>query len=403
MFPAILRKMKDLLQRKKVKDYIFILPSPHLNLLSQYLLSLQKEDGSWFHEPLNTSIILQALHTYFQNRSPDFQKTLKTSVKYLESELKKLIHDIVSSEDLYPQLDQKALLFGNIFYTLGIIHALKLEEEVIPAFRKLELEIIKYCYALNNVEVISAILKCYSLPFMNKPPNELIRFLLNVCLTRESARDSFIALNTLNILQEKYLEIIERVWRKEAQRYDQWKDTKYQEIINEIAQAKLKLLTDKEEIETLAYGFMVANKLNSDSTIDISKLLFRKLDSVWNKIFQGKTNEIEVILSKISLALIALSSSPFRESFLVTSPKLKKVHEALNWYEEKLRKGIIPLTVRRYNVLLFSCIILSVALIFSITYILFKELFWGMVVSLLTEIVLLILGRFLKKPPLERG
>lgn len=401
-------KPPALLQRKMVKNSLLITPSPYLNLLSNYIISFRSDDGSWFQEPLNTAIALYALHAYYTNVTHSIpREILEVSIKYLKNELRTFSQNILSSEDLYPELDQKAIIFGNIFYTLGIIGVIKAEEEIMSAFSKLELEVLKYHHALANVEAISSMLKCYSFSFMKDPPKEFIRFLLNTCLTSKSLRDCFIALDALNILQNRSLKKIEHVWQDEIKHYSQWKDRGYQESMKKIAQLKLKELSNEEEIETLVYALIIANRLNNNLTVKVSGILFKKLDLVWNKIFKGKIDEIKPILFDISLVLMALSLTPLRNSIFISSTQLDHVLKAINWYDEKVSKGIIPMTRRRYSILLILLIVLIILTIFPLAYILFRGLIINILVSFIISfvvgIILSPLINELKKPPLEKG
>jgi len=122
----MLREIIEKILRKRRFNRVFmVLPSPYLDLLSQYLISLQSDDGSWFQDPLNTAIILQALYVYSIVVGADFQENLRRGVRYLEGMLRNLSREILSSTSLYPELDQKAITFGNALYTVGIIKSLK--------------------------------------------------------------------------------------------------------------------------------------------------------------------------------------------------------------------------------------------------------------------------------------
>jgi hypothetical protein len=372
------------------------LPLPYLNLLSQFLTSLQCNDGSWFQEPLHTTIILQALHTYYSNviksKINVFQKALKKGAKYLRGVLQNLSQEIISLQNLYSGLNERAILFGNIIYTLKTIKEIELDDYVIIAFRKLEAEVVKYSHALSNVDAITSILKCY-LFFSNKgPPKELIKVLINTSFTSNSLRDHFV------VLMSKYSKQIEKVWQEEIVKYyPKWRYRSYQEIIAEINSSKLNTLTSDEEIETLAYGLMIASELKSELISKVSSLLFKKLDQFWDKIFRGNVDEIKPIFYEASLSLMSLSLSPYKDSIILSSEHLTKILEAIRWYDEKKKRRVVLLTPMRYYALTLTFIVFT----FLIFLFLLPNI-TGFIISLAAGSIWFLINHFFKKPPIEK-
>jgi len=400
----MLREIIEKILRKRRFNRVFmVLPSPYLDLLSQYLISLQSDDGSWFQDPLNTAIILQALYVYSTAVGVDFQENLRRGVRYLEGMLRNLSRDILSSTSLYSELDQKAITFGNALYTVGIIKSLKkLDEDIFLAFRRLEESVVRYCRALANVEAISSIVKCYLLPFMDRPPERLISFLLGVCLRNEQTKDVFIALNTLILLQKKGHDFLERLWQRESKRYQNWRKMEYKEWLNEVVYEKLKQV-DNKDIESLAYGLIVASQLQiTDFIIKLGKMLFIKLDPFWKVLFKGKVNEAEIIIHEISIALMALSTSPFVHSVFMPFQQVDYLLEAEKWYREHIEKRVLLLSKKYYYALLTYSTILTILSVFLILSILMKNVY-SVIASLLAGFLWFVMGVLWKKPSGEEG
>jgi hypothetical protein len=408
-------KVLNLLRRRSsatLEEFI-ILPSPYLNLLSQFLLSLQSEDGSWFQEPLYTSIVLQALHTYFVNTKMEniYHKELSKGIEYLKNELEDFSEKVLSSENLYAGLDDKAIFFGNLFYTVNLIGGRVLSQNKVKlAFKKLEAEVNKYAYSLDNIEAITDIVKCYKFLNGENPPETLLRVILSTFLQSSFLRDTFLAFCCIYTLIDKYPEKLEELYQKEIVRYEpNLKNKTFQETITDIICSKLRKLNENSDLETLAYGLIVATELKVDTHVQkISELIYRKLNEIqfWKNIFEnveGKIDKIKPFLYDISLALTALSSSHLKDSVFLTSSKLNEVVEAIKWYNEKKKRGVILESVREYYLIRVA---LSISIIFSTFYILSSFISSNVLINIISSVIVStvcsIIIKLFKKPHIEK-
>ncbi len=339
---------------RKAKKYNKILrdirPSPYLVIFSGRIASMQKDNGSWFDDPFLTASALRALHEcskIFPDMS--FKDCIRAGKRYLENELERLSEEILTSEDIYLNLDENARTLSLLILVLSTVAKSKFNKDVLQAFEKLEKEVTKYRKSLGDVEIISQVVKCHCIKGFGKPPSELVEFLLEKLLLSDDLTLKLAILESIFYIKEKYEKLLENAWSKISPKHG-LDDKDFWEHLQNIAIKLLENLENNDiKAEALYYGNLIAKQLDANS-LGIWTLTLKKAENLFSKVY---SEDDEYFLYEFSLIAESLAISPFGKAMFINAENLPEVDKAIRWYEEKKRNNIIMLSKRKYNATIF--------------------------------------------------
>ncbi|WP_456329495.1 hypothetical protein [Archaeoglobus sp.] len=381
-------------KRKKYDVLREIRKSPYLGMLLARLCSLQKENGSWFDDPLITAYALRALHkssVIFSERD-EIGDVIRRGRQYLEKELESLVDKVIATRRLYSQLDTLARTFSLLVLVLSEINKKsKFDELTLTAFKKIEEEVVKYRYSLGDLEVFSQFVKCHSIKSFGEPPVELVEFLLDKLLSSEEPSVKLEILDSLYSITKDHGKLLETSWRKISARYGIQQDLS--EYFNKTAVNTLRSLVESEssEIKALYYGNSLMEKLNVHLP-EVWSLTLKKAENLLSRMYSEND---EHFLYEFSLAAESLCLTPFRNAMVLNAENLEEIEKAIRWYEENKSKNLVLLSKKRYLLMEVALVAVILLTILLAVYIIYGFNVW-FVLSVLVSLVLFIFSRISK-------
>jgi len=390
-------KIKRILKREKQELQALIRPSPYLNLMVRQLISFQDDNGSWFNNIYLTSKAALALYEY-HNFSQDIREILNRSINYLKNQLINLTEEILSSEDLYPRLDETILNYSNVLITLYTLNQLDLNEKVILAFEKLEREAVKYVDSLSDVRIIGDLLLVYKIKNLRTNPNErLLRYLINKTYL-ENRLDAAVP---VIILYREYPQFLDQLWNRLRRSYTSEDVGLYQFVMDRITTA-IDGLDKSSSIDLIYNASLIIKEIDENNNFSsrLGEIILEKIEHIF--VSSSDLNPPKVY--EISLLISSLLKTPFRDAVFINKTQVNYLMNAMQWYNTKLRVGVVPITNKRYMALVLVSSV-SVGALFSILlYFLVQQstpvsLTVAMVIS---GLIWFILDKIIKKPPTEK-
>jgi|GEM_PF-4476833 len=393
-----------MLRRRKAPEHFIVVEAPYVKLLLHYILSLQLDDGSWFHDPLSTASVVRLLCSHFLSTHLNVKKAVTKASGFLEEAFKKLIDSILAAQDLYANLDTIILMFGEISLALKALNLLnRFKAGAVLALKKLEKNLLKFLHAFGDVEVIAHFVDCYINCYFETPSREIVYFLFDICVARNIEEDAIIAVNSLVSLHKRYPDFIKKIWSEYSRRLH-IKSKPFSEWIVDAFLNKISGRIDDLDIRTLKHAAAVASKLKERTIVEkISERVIKELKFIWNLLFTENSKKITINKPfYIALSLLeTLTCTSLTKSVVLSSHKIDYIIEAVKWYREKQRDNIVFYSKLKDKIFCYLIICETITIFCLIAYILTRDItciILNIMFDIIIPIIIETIRRWSKEP-----
>jgi len=335
-------------------------------ILVEVILSKQNQEGGWLSDPYYSAFFTRLLNANYDCvKDLNIVHKLKKAVNYLKCQLGELSNCILERKDLYYGLENFLRNFSEVSYTLATIGEKRSLKSAKNAFEKLEEYFLQYAESISDVSLIATFAKCY--PYFKKPSDQVVRYLISMCISLEAVKDRLLVIETLFALKEKYYDIVSECWEDLRKRYPSYEITNIDDVLSRMARETIKNVSEKSNMETIYLAFSVARKMSANKYLKndferLYQLYCQKFCDFVTRLFARKIIT-EGDLLEAGYLLAVLTFLPQRTALLIFSNRLDIIKVAVSCYNSIKTSNAVILKKSRYHGLMIYSYVMTACLI----------------------------------------